>query len=237
MDTILLTITGLSLALAAAMGVLLARILREERRRSDARVALLTNAAVGLADLDLRPAAATPPAAGDLFHEHDEGSPWPRRFGVIAAMAALVAIVALGWSAVRPAVTAPAAASAGSNAADLNAGSAATAAPLELLALEHQQQEGSLTISGVVQNPRGGAALGRVHATVLVFGGDGSLLTSARAPLESAMLTPGLESPFVIHVPVARAARYRVGFRGEDDEPLGHVDRRDPDALARKEGP
>ena len=45
MDTILLTVTGVSLALAAVMGVLLARMLREERRRSDARVALLSELA------------------------------------------------------------------------------------------------------------------------------------------------------------------------------------------------
>jgi len=237
MDTILLTITGFSLLVAAAMGALVARLRRDERRRSDARVALLMNAAVRSGDLELRPVAATPTVA-DLFHGHDEGSAWPRRLGIIAAMGALMAVVIFGWKSIVPDVPAPAArgASAGSLAPDPRVGPAA-AAPLELLSLAHQQQQGSLTISGVVQNPRSGTPLGRVHATVLVFGGDGALLTSARAPLDTVILAPGVESPFVIHVPVASAARYRVGFRGENDQALGHVDRRDPEALARQEVP
>jgi hypothetical protein len=45
MDTLLITVTVLSLVMAMAMGVMLARLLREERRRSDARVAALTEMA------------------------------------------------------------------------------------------------------------------------------------------------------------------------------------------------
>ena len=62
MDTILLTVTGISLALAAIMGVLLARMLREERRRSDARVALLSEMAAepsqvpSYAEIEVEPA-------------------------------------------------------------------------------------------------------------------------------------------------------------------------------------
>ena len=41
MDTVLVIVTGVSLALAAGMGMLLARMMREERERSDARVQLL----------------------------------------------------------------------------------------------------------------------------------------------------------------------------------------------------
>jgi hypothetical protein len=45
MDTLLLTVTVVSLALAGALGVLLARMVREERRRAEARVALLMDLA------------------------------------------------------------------------------------------------------------------------------------------------------------------------------------------------
>jgi hypothetical protein len=42
----------------------------------------------------------------------------------------------------------------------------------------------------------------------------------------------------VIRVPVSGAvARYRVGFRGEDDRVLGHIDRRNLEAVARKQEP
>jgi hypothetical protein len=45
MDLVLVSITALSLVLALTMGSVLFRVLREERRRSDARVALLAAAA------------------------------------------------------------------------------------------------------------------------------------------------------------------------------------------------
>lgn len=228
MDTILITVTGLALALAAGMGVLLARMRREERRRSEARVAMLANAAVRSRDLELRPASSSAPVSSDLFREHEEGSAWPKRLGVITAIAAALVILALGWRAIAPAAPAP----------STPAVSSAPAPPLELLSLGHDQHDGTLTISGIVQNPRGGVSLGRVQATVLVFGRDGALLANAREPLENSRLTPGTESPFVIQLPLGNAAaRYRVGFRDENDGALGHVDRRDPNAVAGKEVP
>lgn len=58
MDTVLIAVTLISLAMALAMGVLVARLLREERRRSDARVAALIEMSAGV------PAAQAPaPAA------------------------------------------------------------------------------------------------------------------------------------------------------------------------------
>lgn len=290
MDTILLIVTGLSLAMAGALAVLLVRMLREERRRSDARVALLQQLAAEPAaaaalprgarplapqaryvegdparrsvapiavepgrgaaqrtppprvsppadwsrpsfdDFDLRPAvapAATSPQ--EIFQPHDEPSAWPRRIAVAAGMAALIATVGFGWSLT------------GSTPAALQVSGSAPGAveqPLELLSLQHTQRNGTLIITGLVQNPRSGPSLSRVQATVLVFGRDGALLTSGRAPLDYTTLAPGDESPFVVRVAAAgNVSRYRVGFRGQDDRVLGHVDRRDPDALARKETP
>ncbi len=269
MDAILLTVTGISLALAAGMGVLLARMLRDEHRRSDARVALLSELAADPADLPVRTAPADLPApvfevqdrpaiqpkarptrsrtlvlddfelhpehaaqaapagAHDLFSEQDEPSAWPRRFAVIGSMAAVIALVVFGLSSLRQEPQ--------QGTATLQAAAAAEDAPLELLSLRHAQQDGMLTITGLVQNARTGKALSRVKATLFVFGPGGSFITSGRAPLDFTTLGPGDESPFVIRVPVSgNVARYRVGFRGDDDRVLAHVDRRSADAIAQK---
>ena len=268
MDAMLLTVTGISLALAAGMGVLLARMLRDEKRRSDARVALLSELAGEPAAATVRPSRPLPrrpaetrepirvqpvtasepfaretatlddfvlqadvvpkdiAASHDLFHEQDAPSPWPRRLAVSAGMAAVIVVLFLGWSAVgRDAPESMAA----------NAAAAVETAPLELLSLRHAQENGMLTVSGLVQNPRTGKTLSQVKATLFVFGPGGSFLTSGRAPIDFTALGPGEESPFVIRVPVSgEVARYRVGFRGDDDRVLAHVDRRSADAIAQK---
>ena len=312
MDAILLGVTGLSLAAAATMGVLLARTLRDERRRSDARVALLTDLAArhehdeplrlaaeplpqgrpvplaaepvahGRPMLDepvVRPAAVEPPVRRvvreqtapvvrtaapsiaqaaveeapirrartldfddidlhpaveevsgfqELFHDRDEPSAWPRRIAVVGGLAAVVVAGFFAWSnlpAWRPA--------AAEQAGQLS--EVAVDTPLELLSLRHAQQDGVFSITGLVQNPRAGRELTNVKVTLFVFGPGGTFLTSGRAPLDFTALGPGDESSFVVNVPVkGDVARYRIGFRGEDDRVLAHVDRRTADAVAQR---
>jgi hypothetical protein len=236
MDSILSIVTGISLSLAAVMTVLLARMTREERRRSDARVQLLEQLAAKRAekaaatarftDVDVRPAEQEVVGVHALFHEDHKPSPWPRRFAVIGTMAAVLALVVFGLTRFDTATPTTAAASA----------QPAGGAPLELLSLRHSNDGGMLVVTGLVQNPRNGGPLSRVHATLFVFGPGGTLLTSGRAPLDYLSLTPGDESPFVIKVPVSgNVERYRVGFRGEDDRVIAHVDRRTADAVAQRE--
>ncbi|MBA2306214.1 MAG: hypothetical protein H0W08_26795 [Acidobacteria bacterium] len=255
MDALLIIVTGLSLGLAVVMATLLGRTLRDERRRSDARVALLTELAseppvrpakttpassrvsaptvrphstVGLNDLDLRPVQAPATSALGLFQRHDEPSAWPRRVAVAGAAAAVLAVLVFGWSAMRGRVVP----------AESRVAASLTPQALELRSLGHVESEGALTIRGVVHNPAGGAAVSRVDAVALVYGADGTLLTSGRAPIDGTGLAPGAQSPFVVRVSVnGIAARYRVSFRGEDDRVIAHVDRRDHDALARKDVP
>jgi hypothetical protein len=75
-----------------------------------------------------------------------------------------------------------------------------------------------------------------VTATAFLFGGDGTFLTSGRAPLDFTTLRAGEESPFVINVPVTGAvARYRVSFRDQTGRVIGHIDRRNNGAVARAE--
>ena len=238
METILATVTVISLALAACMGVLLARLVREERRRSDARVALLTGlaatdepvAAVSLNDLHFReddpiPAASTP---GTLFAEDDARSAWPLRLVAAAGVTLVIAGVVLGVQSLPGAED---------QATSEQVVAAEATAPLELLSLGHRQQNGELTISGVVQNPRGAKALSGIEAAVLAFDGKGRQVAAARAPVDFSTLSPGQESPFLVRVKSTNVARYRVSFKGEGDQPIAHVDRRTLDSVARKEVP
>ena len=235
MDAILITVTALSLSVTALLSVLLARLLRQERRRTDARVRLLTELAglepappahtASFTDLELRPAEAASVQVASLFVEHQEPSAWPRRLAGAAAFAVIIVLAAFGWNFVS------------GDREDSPAGVAAAPMPLELLSLAHQQETDGLTISGLVQNPRRAGARVNVEATALVFGADGTLLASGRAPIDFATLPAGDESPFLIRVDAAGASRYRVSFRSGDGQPLPHVDRRTQDAVARKESP
>jgi hypothetical protein len=112
----------------------------------------------------------------------------------------------------------------------------AESVPLELVALRHSRDAQSLTISGLVENPKTGASQSRLVATAFVFGPDGAFLTSSRAPIDISTLAPGDESPFVVTVPVSgEVSRYRIGFRTEDGRVVAHVDKRTPDTLASKQ--
>jgi uncharacterized protein (UPF0333 family) len=182
-------------------------------------------------DLDLRPAAESVAGVSHLFEEAVAPSPWGRRFTVIGTLAAAVIAIAFVLASTRSSVTAsrPAGAAAQQQPAVLDS------APLELVALRHTQEAERLVITGLVQNPRGGARMSHVVATAFLFGPDGAFLTSNRAPLDFTTLSPGDESPFVVNVPVTgQVARYRIGFRTEDGRVIEHVDKRGPDALAQK---
>lgn len=267
MDTILLTVTTLSLAIAAGLAIVVVKLLHQDRARSEARVAALTAMAVDPGeparnaapattrrvatarpvvaaarpafeahadDLEIRPSVDAVAGVSQLFAQPDTRAPWGRRFAAIAALAAIVTVI--GFAIARRPVPASAT-SARSQAASAAAVSPAAvdAAPLELLSLRHQQEPQRLVITGIVQNPRNGAPLTRIVATVVVFRPDGSFATSGRAPLDFSTLSPGVESPFVVSVPVTGAVgRYRIGFRTDGGRVISHVDRRGPDALAQK---
>src|SRR5512143_1307354 len=133
MDTLLIAVTAVSLAIAVAMAFVVMRIVRDERRRSEARVAALTElsaervtsmAATGQTrrvvrpmsaadvEIDRRPAAA--PSVPALFAEPERTSPWGTRLAVIGALAAVLALGAAvtlsrGHAVRAPAIAAPAA--------------------------------------------------------------------------------------------------------------------------------
>ncbi len=268
MDTILTAVTALSLSMAAAMAVVVITLLRQERARSEARVAVLAAMSADpvasrhgtspvpietpvepvlaqqrrperapLDDFAIRPPDRAGTGGPELFAQAETQSPWGRRAAVAGALAAIVLAIGLAAAgASRSAASAAhgTAASAPEPSAS-SSGPAPAAVPLELLSLHHVQEAERLVITGVIQNPRRGAALSGIAATALLFGPDGAFLTSSRAPLDYTNLTPGMESPFVVTVPVTgTVARYRIGFRTEDGVVIAHVDRRPPEALAQR---
>jgi hypothetical protein len=240
MESLLIVITLVSLAMTMALGAILARLVRDERRRSDARVAVLRE----MADATARQAQAVDPAddleltqrtdvhaAGDLFVRAEPRPAWPRRLAVAATIAVIVILAA---SAVRSRSTPTDRA----GLATTRAASTQTPGLLELLSLKQTQGTDALTITGLVQNPRDGAVLSNVKATALLFGPDGTFLASGGAALDFTVLRPGDESGFVINVPVtSTVARYRVGFRSEDGHVIGHVDRRTAATMASDREP
>ncbi len=230
MDTTLVSVTLLSLAMAAALSVIVWRMLRDERARSEARVAALaamTSPPAPRAKPDL-PLREAPPSVGAMFAEAEQSSPWGQRFAVMTALALVLASVVL--FALAASGTKASAGAAGATNAEQNA--AVPAAGLELLSLRDSRQADSLTITGLVHNPQRGAPLTRVTVTAYTFDDKGSFLASGRALIDVTMLAPGDESPFVVTVPVTgTVARYRIGFRSEDGRVISHVDKRQQASL------
>jgi hypothetical protein len=243
MEPTLIAVTLLSLGLAVAMSLVAWRLLREERRRSAARVARLAELASGedeshavrarpaprVIDLPLRPADRQPAApaahhvssADGLFTAAAPATGGGHTAVVFAVATALVASIVAGlvWLG-------------SSHAPEEGRAFAGGVAPLELFSLRHTKEHDTLTITGLVANPKGGRGLTGVTAVVFLFNQSGEFIGSGRAPLEFTQLAPGAESPFQITVANAGAVgRYRVGFRTEDGAVIGHVDRR-PSAAA-----
>lgn len=243
MDTTLITVTVLSMSMAAALSAIVWRMLRLERQRSNARVAALS-AAARRADTPAREEPDLPLAPRDfsersvvherisespLFVAREHASPWGTRVAVMAAVALVVASVVLFSLAAR----APKGTRSGPARANVSAAAPANAG-LELMSLRDSRQPGSLTISGVVQNPRTGTHLSRVAVTAYTFDDKGSFLASGRALLDVTALEPGDESPFTVTVPVTDdVARYRIGFRDEAGRVIEHVDRREQGSPTR----
>jgi hypothetical protein len=286
MDTTLVSVTLLSMTMAAALSVIVWRMLRDERYRTDARVTALTTMAAHAATRERAErglqgsprgvsAGGTHPltielplyertgrglqgpprgvSAGgthpldndgpvattaDLFTEPLRSSPWGHRFAVMAGLGLIVAsviLLALTSSGRKaPARHAPSANTAATAAGQTPGRSdPAREAGLELLSLRDSRQPGALTITGLVQNPRGGAPLSHVAVTAYAFDDKGAFLASGRALIDVTALAPGDESPFVVSVPVTETvARYRIGFRDEDGRVIAHVDRRQQSPVA-----
>jgi hypothetical protein len=215
MDVVLLALTVISLIAAAGFAVVAWRTLAEDRRRSAARVASL---AVAIdAGVPRSSQVEAPVAVASMFTTTPGGSLKSRpliKAAVVATMGVAIVVAVAMSSGGRDESPAPPAAT------------ARQAAPLELVSMRHAREGSTLTVSGLVRNPRGGNAATRVTAVVFAFDKNGTFVASGRAPLDFTTLEPGDESPFVVTIPnVANVGRYRVSFRTEAGM-LRHVDRR-----------
>jgi hypothetical protein len=208
----MVTITLLSMAMALSLSVVVWRMVRDDRRRSEARVHALT-------DLVVRPdIRASAPAPAIALTPPPQPSPWGTRAAIVACLGlALTTIVLMTLTAhTRASMPRP-----------REAAVAVNPARLELLSLRDSREGGILTIAGLVGNPRGAAALRDVKVSAELFDSSGTLVTSATAALDVRTLAAGDQSPFVLSVATARGvARYRVTFLNADGSVIQHVDRR-----------
>lgn len=209
MEMTLIAITLVALAGAAAMFVATRRVLRENERREDARVAVL---AAGIT----RDAAPEATPVSSLF-ETNETPSGRERMATLAAVGGLVALVAL-----VAALAGAGIALVGGDAATRPPAAAAAEAPLELVALTHERVGDQLVIRGRVRRLPGRP----ITAVVQFRDGNGTLLESAQAVAGVDGQPPGSAASFVVTLPGAgMAGRYRVSFRA-GDRVLPHIDLR-----------
>jgi hypothetical protein len=274
METSALVAT-LTTSLAIGLTIVMLRLLRQERQRSEARVASLVALSAGTdaagpafafeppvrlrprtqAAIEPRRQPAVPPASGtshnrpaatrfnvanvEIFRDADPVVPVaapqdlfePAQrdgrktlFYVGAGALALAALIALSFGWALSSNDAPAV----ETTASIATGAPAAPAPLALLALRHEQSaDGTLVISGIVRNPAESIARQKLFAAASLVDSSGTLVATARAPLDFTLLGPGEESPFVVRVSGASGvARYRIGFRDADGKSVAHLDRR-----------
>jgi hypothetical protein len=203
----LITIAALLVAAACGWSALRAR--RDQRMRSAARVAALAAA------IDPQRSHHDP----DLFEERTtvfaRGNPLLRAGGTLAVFVALAMVGAVIVGLQQGASSQP---------------DVATPS-LALLSMQHDRDERTLTVTGLVRN-QGATPASGITAVVSVFDRTGRAMASASAPLEGQPLAPGGESSFRVAIPQSSdVARYRVRFQNEDGV-IRHVDRRAPASTA-----
>jgi hypothetical protein len=241
METTLLVVTVLSVAVAFYAWVTSRRLLRRERERTDARVAApaartrrrKAGHVAGEWQWNAEPHGSrdrgsrtdTDPvvvSSEHLFGTVERDEPPVSRLPLAAA----ALLIALGGALVFLNTS-----TTGDHAQGTVA-QAAHAEPLELVSLGHSRESQTLTITGAVRNPSSGLKLEGLTAVVTLLDKTGALVSTKDVPLDYRALRPGEEAPFKVSIPDPGViSRYRVSFRaGRDVVP--HVDRRGDTKLA-----
>jgi len=238
MDALMIVVTVVSLIVAVTMSVIASRLVWDDRRRSDARVAVL---AADISGGDVAPApvyanvervaarpdlplrAETERTAAGLF-EPPPSMPARVSLAAVVVLGALV-LSAAGALAVVFAGTGTGSSTAAAARSD-HAKSPASSGSLELVALGHERDGDGLTVRGVLRNPASGAEMHQLTAVVLLFNHEGGLVGTGRAAVHASTLEPGSETTFEVSIPSAAGVdRYRVSFRS-DDHVVPHIDLR-----------
>lgn len=219
METALLVTTLLSIALAIAASLVAWRITRDNRRRSEARIAALAAEIGGARDHGQTGLGAAPALSVDSFMAEREPSALSHTALVVGAGAFVVGVlvalvVVTGGGASTPSPVAG------------ETGDVASARALELVSLEHERQNDQLIVRGTLNNVPARLERDLLTAVVLFLGPNGDLVTNASATITSDSLTPDADGTFAVMVPDAsEVGRYRVSFR-TNDQVVPHVDRR-----------
>ncbi len=222
MTALLVAVTFGALGVAAALLFYVLRLTREERDRSDARAAALTEL-IGEGGSDTWSVTDAPdgivraPMFGSEVDDAPRAAPGWMLVPIIGVLVVGLALTGIYvWN--RPHGATPAA--------------PVASVPLELVSLRHERQGATLIVSGLVRNPHAGRTITGLSAVAFTFDRQGTFLASGRVKLDFPQLGAGDESPFAISVPQsAGVGRYRVSFRTEDGV-VPHLDRREPVALS-----
>ena len=244
MDTVLLIVTLISTATAIAAMISLRRARRQERERSEARVAALAHAADTHGGVDggwtsvagewqwnphadgvseSGPQSQIPQVEpGAFFNTVQREETSANRLPLFAAAAL---ILMLGGALVF--LNTSRASNEGTTVSEVS-----RTEPLELVALGHAREISVLTITGTVRNPASGVKVEGLTAVISLLDRGGALVSTKDVPLDYRALAPGEEAPFKVSIPDPGAiARYRVSFRAGADV-VPHVDRRLDTKLA-----
>jgi hypothetical protein len=225
-DGALVVITLASLAAAAAALATACRVARRERQRSAARVAALVDAAGLWPEAGVRGAGS---ASANLFEAVQRPAGASRRLGLALGVGAL-----LVGMAVASAIAVSRGGESRPTAASPAVQTAVVVDRLELVALQHERVNRTLTIAGIVRNPATGRTIEGLIAAVDLLDRDGSRVLHREVPLDCRVLAPGEESPFRVTLPETTAVeRYRVSFRTRG-RTVPHVDRRHQMLLATR---
>jgi hypothetical protein len=224
----MLTITLLSLVIAAASGYIAWRSTRREHLRANARVASLAEAMdehslpplrafeaepAGDFSYEFRSETTAPPAATLTFEALDTYPSIRRRLlsVLIGASVVVAGVVAIAMMSDRSEPPSPAPVV------------SPHAQSLELLSLVAAREGSTLAVTGLVRS-RAEEPLTMVTAVVSAIDAKGRPVGRGSVPLSAIM--PRSESRFVVKIAdVNEAARYRVSFRSATGV-IRHVDRR-----------
>ena len=209
-----LVITAAASLAAALCAFQIWRLMRDDRRRSEARVAALA------AVIDTPGDTGRPGIFGERPRMPSSRHPLLKVAVGFTAVVAIIIVVAMASDLHDEVNPAP---------------KAALPPSLALLSMQYERQAETFTITGVVGNQGSFAAEG-LSAVILAFDRTGNTVARARAPIERQVLTSGERSSFRIAIPHgADISRYRVSFES-DGGVVRHLDRR-PRALAGGEAP
>ena len=173
--------------------------------------------------------------ADALFAPKEHGAPRGRWL----ALAGVAAMMALGAGSVYALHTPGAFLISGGSASAIERQVPIVNRPLELLSLRYSTDEpGFFVVSGLVRNPIGAQSLRGVLAVVYLFDAQGQYVGNGRIALDAPTLDPGIDSTFMVRVPVTGAvSRYRVGFRLADGVVVAHIDKRPNPSAGGPGGP